>query len=159
MKGKGWAWFRRPPHLVLLLAVLCASVCLAVGFIRSPRLYPVDHGQYDRMLADCGLTWTEEDLAAGDLQYVTIGVQAVYGILQNGVEQAQIAAHTGIFLRPRVVQEAFVLLLQLLCKSLDLRQILILNILDNSVGVRMLLQLTVRGELNHLLDLRGIVLV
>ena len=70
MKGKGWAWFRRPPHLVLLLAVLCASVCLAVGFIRSPRLYPVDHGQYDRMLADCGLTWTEEDLAAGDLQYV-----------------------------------------------------------------------------------------
>ena len=30
----------------------------------------VDHGQYERVMADCGLTWTEEDLAAGDLQYV-----------------------------------------------------------------------------------------
>ena len=54
---------------ILLGAVVFAAVCLLVGFTRAPHLYPVDYGQYEPVLLQCGLTWTEEDLALGDLQY------------------------------------------------------------------------------------------
>ena len=69
MKEKLAKWFHEMPHIVGLTAFLCALVCLSLGLARSPALYPVDYGQYERILDNCGLTWTEEDLAAGSLQY------------------------------------------------------------------------------------------
>ena len=63
-------WFgSSPSRLVTLAAFLCAAVCLMVGFSSQPRLYAVDYGQYRAVLRQCGLTWTGEDLALGDLQY------------------------------------------------------------------------------------------
>ena len=70
MKEKLAKWFHETPHIVLLAAFLCAVFCLTAGLSRSPGLYPVDYGQYERIMDNCGLTWTEEDLAAGSLQYV-----------------------------------------------------------------------------------------
>ncbi|MBQ6364896.1 MAG: hypothetical protein IJI61_00600 [Oscillospiraceae bacterium] len=54
----------------VLILVLFALLCLVIGFTKSPRLYPVDFGEYEMILKQCSLTWTEEDLAKGDLQYV-----------------------------------------------------------------------------------------
>ena len=54
---------------VCLLTLACAALCLAHGFSSEPRLYPVDYGQYEPVLRQCSLTWTEEDLALGELQY------------------------------------------------------------------------------------------
>ena len=63
-------WFgSSPSRLVTLAAFVCAAVCLMVGFSSQPRLYAVDYGQYGAVLKQCGLTWTREDLALGDLQY------------------------------------------------------------------------------------------
>lgn len=53
-----------------LAAFVCAALCLTIGFLRQPRLYPVDYGQYELILRQCGLTWTQEDMALGELQYV-----------------------------------------------------------------------------------------
>ena len=54
---------------VVLLAFVCAAICLAIGFSHSPRLYPLDYGQYEPVLLQCGLDWTDADKALGDLQY------------------------------------------------------------------------------------------
>ena len=67
---KAWRGPRfRRETLLFALVLLCAAVCLAVGFSRAASLYPVDFGQYDHVLSQCGLAWTEEDLAQGGLQY------------------------------------------------------------------------------------------
>ena len=60
----------QPARMLALGVFLCAALCLAVGFSRSPRLYPVDYGNYETILRQCGLEWTQEDLAKGDLQYI-----------------------------------------------------------------------------------------
>ncbi len=69
MKGKLAKWLHETSHIVMLAAFFCAAVCMAAGLTRPPQLYPVDYGQYERIMEDCGLTWTEEDLAEGALQY------------------------------------------------------------------------------------------
>lgn len=69
MKRKGWLKIPRS-RAVLLAACVCAALCLAVGFTRNPHLYPIDFGQYEAIMRQCGLTWTQEDLLQGDLQYV-----------------------------------------------------------------------------------------
>ena len=52
-------------------AVFVLALCfLLLGFFRAGRIYPVDYGQYERILTQCGLTWTPADLEAGGLQYV-----------------------------------------------------------------------------------------
>ena len=68
-KKKGWLKIPRR-RAVLLAACVCAALCLLVGFTKVPRLYPIDFGQYDLILRQCGLTWTREDLLQGDLHYV-----------------------------------------------------------------------------------------
>ena len=69
MKRKGWLKIPRS-RAVLLAVCVCAALCLAVGFTRNPHLYPIDFGQYEAIMRQCGLTWTQEDLLQGDLQYV-----------------------------------------------------------------------------------------
>lgn len=59
----------RPERWPLVLFALLAALCLLFGLTASPRLYPVDHGQYEIMMRQCGLTWTAADIEAGDLQY------------------------------------------------------------------------------------------
>ena len=54
---------------IALAVAIIASACLFLGFSQTPRLYTIDYGQYERILADCGLDWTEEDIAAGGLQF------------------------------------------------------------------------------------------
>ncbi|MBR4539975.1 MAG: hypothetical protein IKO52_14195 [Clostridia bacterium] len=66
---KGW-FGASPSRLPALAAFVCAAFCLTVGFAKYPRLYAIDFGQYEIILSQCGLTWTPEDLALGDLQYV-----------------------------------------------------------------------------------------
>lgn len=61
---------QHPARVFAAAVFLCAVFSLLIGFNRSPRLYPVDYGQYKEVLEQCGLTWTAEDLAQGDLQYV-----------------------------------------------------------------------------------------
>ncbi len=65
--------------LCALAAAFCVLLCLSVGLTRTPRLYPVDYGQYERLLAQCSLRWTEKDLLAGDLQYVRPVTEFSYG--------------------------------------------------------------------------------
>ncbi len=59
---------RRVPWEIWMMGLISAC-CLTIGLTRTPALYPVDFGQYERIMSACGLTWTEADLAAGDLQY------------------------------------------------------------------------------------------
>ena len=54
---------------ILCAVLLLALCCLGIGFFRAGNLYPVDYGQYERIMTQCGLTWTEADLARGGLQY------------------------------------------------------------------------------------------
>ena len=56
-------------YLPLFMAFLFAALSLWIGFTKKPLLYPVDYGQYERILKDVGLTWTAEDLARGNLQF------------------------------------------------------------------------------------------
>ena len=53
----------------IVLILLMVSFCLFVGFSRKPSVYPIDYGQYERLLKQYGLTWTDEDIKLGDLQY------------------------------------------------------------------------------------------
>ena len=63
-------WFAESQsRAVTLLAIVCAAVCLMIGFSGAPRLYPVDYGQYEPVLLQCGLDWTDADKALGGLQY------------------------------------------------------------------------------------------
>ena len=66
---KGWLG-ASSSRLPALAAFVCAAFCLLIGFLRNPRLYTIDFGQYEVILAQCGLTWTPEDVALGNLQYV-----------------------------------------------------------------------------------------
>lgn len=66
---KGW-FGASSGRLPALAAFVCAALCLAIGFVREPRLYAIDFGQYEIILSQCGLTWTPEDMALGNLQYV-----------------------------------------------------------------------------------------
>lgn len=61
--GRAGTWLRP------LLAMVCAALCLCFGLTVKPRLYPVDLGQYETMMRECGLAWTQEDLEKGGLQY------------------------------------------------------------------------------------------
>lgn len=63
-------FFSRFLNIFPILGVcLCALICLFIGFSQKPQVYPVDYGQYQWILPDVGLTWTEEDLEHGDLQF------------------------------------------------------------------------------------------
>jgi len=48
---------------------LAAAICIVIGLLQNPGLYPVDYGQYKAYLANYGLNWTAEDLNAGNLQF------------------------------------------------------------------------------------------
>ena len=56
--------------IVTVTACVCAALCLLMGFSQLPALYPVDYGQYEVILRQCGLDWTQEDILLGGLQYV-----------------------------------------------------------------------------------------
>ena len=60
----------RPSGLALLAALTAAALCLWIGLSRFPRLCPADYGQYEALLRSLGLTWTEADLARGELSDV-----------------------------------------------------------------------------------------
>lgn len=66
-REKGWFTDSR---MVALTVFVCAALCLLIGLMKAPRLYTIDFGQYEAMLRQCSLTWTQEDIARGDLQYV-----------------------------------------------------------------------------------------
>ncbi len=57
------------PWFSAALIFLMVSLCLAVGFSQKPCVYPIDYGQYEHLLKQYGLTWTEEDIVLGNLQY------------------------------------------------------------------------------------------
>lgn len=52
-----------------LLMAAAALICIAIGLMKNPKLYPVDYGQYEAYLSDDGLTWTAADLKEGKLQF------------------------------------------------------------------------------------------
>ena len=52
-----------------LVFALLALLCLIIGSRQQPVLYPVDYGQYEGFLKQCGLTWTQEDLKRGELYF------------------------------------------------------------------------------------------
>ena len=52
-----------------LLFALLALLCLFIGCRQEPALYPVDYGQYEGFLKQCGLTWTQKDLNRGELYF------------------------------------------------------------------------------------------
>ena len=51
------------------LMAFAAAICLGIGLLQNPRLYPVDYGQYKAYLLNYGLKWTVADVNTGNLQY------------------------------------------------------------------------------------------
>lgn len=68
-KGRACGLFRAAQRQETIF-FLIAAFCLLLGFSHTPKLYPVDFGQYETILSQCGLTWTDADIAQGDLQFV-----------------------------------------------------------------------------------------
>ncbi|MGN1024019.1 MAG: hypothetical protein ACI4OJ_10995 [Lachnospiraceae bacterium] len=63
--GKFWTGSRG----LALAASLAALVCLLGTLFFCRQLYSVDYGQYENYFPDLSITWTQEDQAAGNLQY------------------------------------------------------------------------------------------
>ena len=56
-------------HYSVIVVFFCAVLCLIIGFSQTPQVYPVDYGQYEWILPDVGLTWTQEEIEEGKLQF------------------------------------------------------------------------------------------
>ena len=67
--GMRWRVLSRAVRRPEVIVFLAAALCLLLGLSRAGSIYPVDYGQYEAVLKQCGLTWTEADMAQGGLQY------------------------------------------------------------------------------------------
>lgn len=65
-------------RLLALLVAAAAFVCLLAGLLRSPRLYPIDYGQYESIMRQVGLAYTQRDAGLNTPQYVRAVSTFVY---------------------------------------------------------------------------------
>lgn len=56
-------------NITALIFAAVAALCLLVGYLQTPELYPADYGQYDQYMRQSGLTWTQADLEQGELYF------------------------------------------------------------------------------------------
>lgn len=74
---RSWLDADQGRRIALLLSV-SAFACLLAGLLRSPRLYPIDYGQYQAILQQVGLAYTKEDAGSDTLQYVRAVTEFAY---------------------------------------------------------------------------------